>query len=229
MTNTCAASQRLNKTGSKQRQRAQKGVGRCNFLLSYCKDADLTSVRLETVAVQNIGDFAAESQVVFIKSEIYIFGFVYSVWYTTGNKKNLQFCPHLISSLVLFICLFFPCVQTCAQRHFVCLSHFFSGRLQCFIAASAWSFTAGFSAPFAEVDTMALHTGWAFINSSHCKVICMQTKLRKSNLVQEWHINLGGRAPWRCTAGAKLAWPKLAVIWRIALFKWKISIRSLWH
>lgn len=68
----------------------------------------------------------------------------------------------------------------------------------------------------AEVDTMALHAGWAFIILSYCKVICMQTKLRKSNLFREWHINLGGCGPWQCTAGAKLAW---AILFFFYMFK----------
>lgn len=70
-----------------------------------------------------------------------------------------------------------------------------------------------FSAPFAEVDTTALHTGWASIILSYCKVICIHSKLRKSNLLPECHINLEGCGPWPCTAGAKLARLACNLMW----------------
>lgn len=133
------------------------------------------------------------------------------------NSVQLPFCPHLISSLVLFICLFCPCACTRTDVYkiilcvcvSVCTAHFQTG---CRALASLQLGpplrlqVPHFSVPFAEVDTVALHTGWASIILSYCKVICIQTKLRKSNLFQECQINLGGRGPWQCTAGAKLAW-----------------------
>lgn len=162
----------------------------------------------------------SKSGCVFVKSEI--FGFVVSVWCTAGNASQWKRRAVGVSSH-LFLCVVHLFVlsrvrapiRTCTKSFCVCvclcLCSVFSGRMLRVSEASARFLllrlkVPHFSVPFAEVDAVALHTGWASIILSYCKVICIQTKLRKSNLSQERQINLGGRGPRQCTAGAKLAW-----------------------
>lgn len=115
--------------------------------------------------------------------------------------------PRLLSSFV-YVFLLRTCTRTDVHKAFcVCLSNLFSCKMLRLLRLQLVPLLPHFSLLFAEVEALALHPGWAFIILSYCKAICMQTKFRKSNLLQEWHINLGGRGLWQCTAGAKLLDP----------------------
>lgn len=141
---------------------------------------------------------------------------------TTGSESQWKHraagvSPHLFLSFFCLSVCFVLCAcnpYRCVQSHLVCVFDF-ALRIFRQDAVLSRGFSAvlllrvkvqHFTVPFAEVDAMALHTGWASIILSYCKVICTQTKVRKSNLLRECCINLGGRGPWQCTAGAKLAW-----------------------